>query len=53
MDSLVSKYSRPSYEQNEPFEDQDELLSSMGDLSLKFAMPPVAQVGYPAQSSYF
>lgn len=44
MDFLVSKYSRPAYEQNEPFEDQDELLNSMGDLSLKFAMPPVAQV---------
>lgn len=44
MDSLVAKYSRPAYQQNEPFEDQDELVNPMADLSIKFAMPPVAQV---------
>lgn len=46
MDSLVSKYSRPAYQQNEPL-DQDEaqdLMDPMANLSLKFAMPPVAQV---------
>lgn len=47
MNSLVSQYSRSSYEQNEPLDEQDELLNSMGgDLSIKFAMPPVAQVGH-------
>lgn len=44
MDSLVAKYSRPAYDQNESFEDQDELMNPMANLNLKFAMPPIAQV---------
>lgn len=46
MDTLVAKYSRPAYAQNEGLNEQDEL--DFGDgvpgPSLKFAMPPVAQV---------
>lgn len=48
MDALVSRYSRPAYAQNESFEDENEELMGMdpaSNLSLKFAMPPVAQVG--------
>lgn len=48
MDSLVAKYSRPKYEQNEP-QDNDVMQELNDDpwanLSLKFAMPPIAQVG--------
>jgi 20S proteasome subunit beta 5 len=47
MDSLVTKYSRPSsFEQADVFEDQDELMNPTANLSVKFAMPPVAQVGH-------
>jgi 20S proteasome subunit beta 5 len=47
MDSLVAKYSRPAYQQDEPlqaFDEQDELMNPTNSLSIKFAMPPVAQV---------
>lgn len=46
MDALVSRYSRPAYEQNEAFEDETQELTMdpAANLSLKFAMPPVAQV---------
>lgn len=44
MDSLVAKYSTPSYEQEAPQEDQMELYQPAPGLSLKFAMPPVAHV---------
>lgn len=46
MDSLVAKYSRPAAFTNETFEDQQEDLQNdtTPALSLKFAMPPVAQV---------
>jgi hypothetical protein len=47
MDSLVAKYSRPAYAQNEPLEDDEygqELMNPTAHLSLNFAMPPVAQV---------
>lgn len=45
MDSLVARYSRPMFE-NEGYseEDQQELSEPVPSLSLKFAMPPVAQV---------
>lgn len=45
MDALVARYSRPMFE-NEGYsrEDQEELYQSVPSLSLKFAMPPVAQV---------
>ena len=49
MDSLVARYSRPATLQREAIdEDQhDELANEMGpNLSLKFAMPPVAQVSF-------
>lgn len=46
MDTLVAQYSRPAFQRNEPFSDQDELdaIDSVPSLSLKFAMPPVAHV---------
>lgn len=47
MDSLVAKYSRPAYAQNEPLEDDEygqELMNPTAHLSGNFAMPPVAQV---------
>ncbi len=46
MDTLVAKYSRPAFQRNEPFSDQDELDAgdSVPSLSLRFAMPPVAHV---------
>jgi hypothetical protein len=45
MDSLVAKYSRPAHQRHESFEDEtEELTNPMANLSLKFAMPPVAQV---------
>ncbi|KYK58290.1 proteasome component PRE2 precursor [Drechmeria coniospora] len=44
MDTLVARYGRPAYEQNEPFEDEtQELMNPMSSLLGKFAMPPVAQ----------
>ena len=47
MDTLVARYSRPAYEQDEAlqaFDEQDELMNPTSSLSVKFAMPPVAQV---------
>lgn len=46
MDTLVAKYSRPAYAQNEGLTEQDEMDFAEGvpGPSLKFAMPPVAQV---------
>ena len=46
MDTLVARYTRPSYE-NEGYSEQDyqELSESIPSLSLKFALPPIAQVG--------
>lgn len=44
MDTLVAQYSRPIYE-SEATEDLNELLEDeASSLSLKFAMPPTAQV---------
>lgn len=46
MDALVARYSRPAYQQNELFseEEQQDLCETQPPLSLKFAMPPVAHV---------
>ena len=47
MDSLVAQYSRPAYTEEAPSEqEQLELYSGNPELSLKFALPPVAQVCY-------
>lgn len=47
MDSLVARYSRPMFE-NEGYakeqQEEMELVQEVPALSLKFAMPPVAQV---------
>jgi len=44
MDALVAQYSRPIF-QSEAAEDLDELLQNeTTTLSLKFAIPPIAQV---------
>lgn len=44
MDSLVAQYSRPVDAEEGPSEqDQLELYSGTPELSLKFALPPVAQ----------
>ncbi|EFY84700.1 proteasome component PRE2 precursor [Metarhizium acridum CQMa 102] len=45
MDTLVSRYSRPAYEQNEPFENEaQEMMDATSSLTTKFAMPPISQV---------
>jgi 20S proteasome subunit beta 5 len=46
MDTLVARYSRPAYQQNEAFSEQEQqdLADGVPSLSLKFAMPPVAHV---------
>jgi hypothetical protein len=47
MDSLVAQYSRPADADEGPSEqEQLELYSGTPELSLKFALPPVAQVYY-------
>jgi 20S proteasome subunit beta 5 len=47
MDSLVAQYSRPADADEGPSEqEQLELYSGTPELSLKFALPPVAQVCY-------
>lgn len=47
MDKLVAQYSRPSH-QNEFYSEQEQqdLTESLPPLSLKFALPPVANVSY-------
>jgi len=52
MDTLVAQYSRPMFE-NEGYsqDEQQELSQAIPPLSLKFALPPVAQVrAYLGQS---
>jgi hypothetical protein len=45
MDTLVAQYSRPMFEkENYDQDDQMELYQPTPSFSLKFAMPPVAQV---------
>ncbi len=55
MDALVAKYSRPAFQQNESFAEQDEqdVCDSVPSLSLRFAMPPVAHVGGAPLSSFY
>lgn len=44
MDSLVAQYSQPAYsEEGQSHEEQLELYQATPELSLKFALPPVAQ----------
>jgi len=48
MDTLVAQYSRPSGQQEDYSQDeQQELLQLTPPLSLKFALPPIAQVSSP------
>lgn len=45
MDALVAKYSRPAVEEQDPLvEEANELMNPTDHLSMKFAMPPIAQV---------
>ena len=47
MDALVERYSRPAFEQESySREEQQELIQTRPPLSLKFALPPVANVSY-------
>ncbi len=52
MDTLVARYSRPTYQDNEVFSEQEQqdLTTTLPPLSLRFAMPPVAHVGVSAPS---
>jgi len=53
MDSLVSQYSRPAYTEEGPSEEEQlQLYSGTPELSLKFALPPVAQVRYSLTLTY-
>ena len=47
MDTLVARYSRPAYHDNEVFSEQEQQDLNDTVPSLKFAMPPVAHVGNP------
>jgi len=55
MDTLVARYSRPAYHDNEVFTEQDEqdLCDAAPSLSLKFAMPPVAHVSLQFVVAFF
>lgn len=45
MDSLVAQYTRPTFaDEGQSHEEQQELMHATPELSLKFALPPVAQV---------
>jgi hypothetical protein len=45
MDTLVAQYSRPMFEkENYSEEEQMDLYQGAPSLSLRFAMPPIAQV---------
>jgi hypothetical protein len=47
MDTLVAQYSRPMFEkENNHEEDQMDLYNPAPSMSLKFAMPPIAQVRF-------
>lgn len=49
MDALVAQYSRPAVEETDPFEAEAmELMNPTDHLSMKFAMPPVANVSAPS-----
>lgn len=47
MDTLVAQYSRPAFE-NEGYSQQEhyELSQTLPELSLKFAMPPIANASF-------
>ncbi|TVY90032.1 Proteasome subunit beta type-5 [Lachnellula willkommii] len=54
MDTLVAQYSRPMFEkENYSEDDQLELYQAAPSLSLKFAMPPVAQVSISPHPAAF
>lgn len=45
MDSLVAQYTRPAFaEEGQAPEEQQQLCQPTPELSLRFALPPVAQV---------
>jgi 20S proteasome subunit beta 5 len=44
MDSLVSQYTRPAFSESHMQDNEQELSQMTPQLSLKFALPPVAQV---------
>jgi hypothetical protein len=45
MDALVAQYSRPAFEDEGYSQDEQQQLSEVTpSLSLKFALPPIAQV---------
>ena len=44
MDTLVAQYSQPMFEKENSQEEQLDLYQGTPNLSLRFAMPPVAQV---------
>lgn len=51
MDSLVAQYTRPAFaDEGQMHEEQQELAQAAPELSLKFALPPVAQVAPPCPS---
>jgi 20S proteasome subunit beta 5 len=41
MDSLVAQYSRPAYQTESPFSQEDQDLLQENALQLKFALPPL------------
>ena len=48
MDTLVAQYTRPLFENEGPSqEEQLDLVQALPPLSLKFALPPIAQVSFP------
>jgi 20S proteasome subunit beta 5 len=48
MDALVAQYSRPAFEDEGYSQDEQQQLSEVtSSLSLKFALPPIAQVQLP------
>lgn len=52
MDTLVAQYSRPMFEkENYDQDDQMELYQGTPSLSLRFAMPPIAQVSFDMLST--
>jgi hypothetical protein len=53
MDTLVAQYSKPMFEKENSEEDQLELYQGTPNLSLRFAMPPVAQVRQDPLSHIF
>ena len=46
MDTLVARYSRPAFHEPEAFSDPEDQDYNDTVPSLKFAMPPVAQVSF-------